>query len=290
VPRCATCSPTGANRPRWPRSTTVTGRWSRPCGRRSGLAGLLVPEELGGAGASALEAAVVLEGVGRACAPVPFLTSAVVATTALLATEADAARSALAAVASGDRTAALIVPLSTEPDGALPEVELADGHLTGSVRSVAGALEADLLLVPARAGDGDGVVLVLVDRTDADVTPVSSLDMARQLADVSFVGVAGEVASTDAEAAVREASDRCRAAGVRAGRCCPLVPGGDLRLPQGAPAAAGCSVASKRSSTASPTCTPRSSRPGRRRGTPPRSPRARTSPSRRGALRRTAAT
>jgi len=59
--------------------------------------------------------------------------------------------------------------------------------------------------VPARAGDGEGVELVLVDRTNADVTPVSSLDMARQLADVSVVGVAGEVASTDAETALREA-------------------------------------------------------------------------------------
>ena len=45
-----------------------------------GLAGLLVPEELGGAGASAREAAVVMAELGRAVAPVPFLTSAVVAT------------------------------------------------------------------------------------------------------------------------------------------------------------------------------------------------------------------
>src|SRR5688572_22869307 len=49
-----------------------------------GIAGLLVPDELGGAGASAREAATVLEQLGRACAPVPFLTSSVVATTALL--------------------------------------------------------------------------------------------------------------------------------------------------------------------------------------------------------------
>ena len=48
-----------------------------------GLAGLLIPESLGGAGASAREAAVVLEELGRAVAPVPFLGSAVVATTAL---------------------------------------------------------------------------------------------------------------------------------------------------------------------------------------------------------------
>lgn len=49
-----------------------------------GVAGLLVPESLGGAGASAREAAVVMEEVGRAVAPVPFLSSAVLATVALL--------------------------------------------------------------------------------------------------------------------------------------------------------------------------------------------------------------
>ena len=49
-----------------------------------GMAGLLVPEQLGGAGASAREAAVVMEEIGRAVAPVPFLSSAVLATLALL--------------------------------------------------------------------------------------------------------------------------------------------------------------------------------------------------------------
>src|ERR1700733_11383985 len=50
-----------------------------------GVAGLLVPESLGGAGAGAREAAVVMEEIGRAAAPVPFLSSAVLATVALLA-------------------------------------------------------------------------------------------------------------------------------------------------------------------------------------------------------------
>ena len=48
-----------------------------------GCAGLLIPESLGGAGASYREAAVVAEELGRAVAPVPFLGSAVIATTAL---------------------------------------------------------------------------------------------------------------------------------------------------------------------------------------------------------------
>ncbi len=50
-----------------------------------GCAGLLVPESLGGAGASYREAAVVAEETGRSAAPVPYLGSAVVATAALLA-------------------------------------------------------------------------------------------------------------------------------------------------------------------------------------------------------------
>lgn len=167
-----------------------------------GLAGLLVPEELGGAGASAREAGAVLEELGRACAPVPFLTSAVVATTVLFSCDGDEARTLLGALAAGDRTAALVVPLSLAPDADLPAVSVTDGCLTGTVRSVAGALEADMLLVTAV--DGDGVVLLGVDRQDAQVTPVSSLDMARQVADVTFDAAPARVLAGDAGAAVRD--------------------------------------------------------------------------------------
>ena len=161
-----------------------------------GLAGLLVPEERGGAGASAREAAVVLEELGRAAAPVPYLTSAVVATTALLAAGSDLVSS----LASGERVAALAVPLSTGPDDPIPTVS-ADGRLTGTVTSVAGALEADVLLVPA-TGDG-GTALYAVPADRARVAPVVSLDMTRQLADVSFADVPGDLVVADGEAAIR---------------------------------------------------------------------------------------
>ncbi|OAA27373.1 acyl-CoA dehydrogenase [Frankia sp. EI5c] len=165
-----------------------------------GLAGLLVPEHQGGAGASAREAAVVLEELGRAAAPVPFLTSSVVATTVLLGAETDL----LPLLAVGKRTAALVVPLSTAPDGELPPVDVdAAGRLTGTVTSVAGALEADVLLVPARAAGGTAVYAV--DATAAGVTPVVSLDMTRQLADVTLGGVAGELVVGDGEPAIRRA-------------------------------------------------------------------------------------
>jgi alkylation response protein AidB-like acyl-CoA dehydrogenase len=172
-----------------------------------GLAGLLVPEESGGAGASTREAGVVLEELGAGLAPVPFLTSAVVATRLLVALGPPAAEG-LAAVAAGERTLALAVPLSTAPDAPLPTFEpCRDGGLSGRVRSVAGALEADALLVPV---DGpDGTEVHLVDAVAARVEPVVSLDMTRPLADVTLDATAGRVLARDAAPAVH--------AGLRAG-------------------------------------------------------------------------
>lgn len=164
-----------------------------------GLAGLLVPEELGGSGASAREAGAVLEELGRACAPVPFLTSSVIATIALLEAESETAQAALRSLAEGSSTAALIVPFSSSPGATLPDVTATESRLTGVVRSVAGALEAQLLLVPA----GDG--LYLVSRDDAEVSPISSLDMTRQLADVSLVDAPGRLVHSDARGVVLKA-------------------------------------------------------------------------------------
>lgn len=167
-----------------------------------GVAGLLVPEELGGAGATTREAAVVLEEIGRAVAPVPFLTSAVVATIALLrAGDTEVVRE----LAAGTRTAALVVPLSIAPGDPATGVLAADGALTGTVTSVAGALEADLLVVAASGPHG--LELHVVDRQarGLTVTPVLALDMTRPLADVSFGATPSTRVSSDAAGAVAEA-------------------------------------------------------------------------------------
>ncbi|GAA3754097.1 hypothetical protein HDA32_004375 [Spinactinospora alkalitolerans] len=153
-----------------------------------GVTGLPVPEERGGAGVTLRETAVVAEELGRAAAPVPFLGSAVLATAALLALGDDAEAAAgetLAALASGERDAALVVPLATEPDAAFPEAVRADGGaLTGEVRGVVDALTADVLVVPATGPDGPG--LYLVEAGDAVRTPVVSLDLTRPLAAVEL--------------------------------------------------------------------------------------------------------
>ncbi|MEV4169898.1 acyl-CoA dehydrogenase family protein [Nonomuraea sp. NPDC049709] len=142
-----------------------------------GVAGLLVPEELGGAGASASEVAVVLEELGRAVAPVPFFTSSVLATQALLPTR-DAL---LGELAEGRSTAALAVSFAASPyrpdRGSSVSVD-DQGRLSGTVTGVAGAEVADVLLVPV-AGD-----LYAVEGVPVEVVP--SLDLTRPVATVTF--------------------------------------------------------------------------------------------------------
>ena len=175
-----------------------------------GLAGLLVPQDRGGAGATAREAAVVLEELGRFVAPVPFLTSAVVATTALLQGDDD---ETLGQLAAGGCTAALVVPFSASATSFRPTVRADDdGKLQGRVTSVVGALDADVLLVPVSTDAG--VELHRVDAntveasgTGVGVEPVVSLDMTRQVADIDFTGARSTqvTAAESGDAAVRDA-------------------------------------------------------------------------------------
>lgn len=152
-----------------------------------GTAGLHVPEELGGQGASTRELAVVLEELGRAVVPVPFLGSAVLATSVLLACEST---ELLRKLASGEAIGALAVTLSTWPGAGFPTgVRVTDGVLSGRIGLVADASVADVLVVPAVGPDGPALYAV----EDAIVTEVTSLDLTRRLADVTLDGVTGQL-------------------------------------------------------------------------------------------------
>jgi len=160
-----------------------------------GCAGLLIPERDGGAGASYREAAVAAEVLGSHVAPVPFLGSAVVATSALLSI-AEGTAGLLAKMADGSMTAALAVPFASAPGSGFPASVRVAGprpgdaatgvaRLRGMVAGVADALPAGVLLVPA---DVVPNALYLVDMAAEGVAkaPVTSLDMTRQLCDLSF--------------------------------------------------------------------------------------------------------
>ncbi|MFI6887423.1 acyl-CoA dehydrogenase family protein [Streptosporangium canum] len=161
--------------------------------REIGVAGLLVPEEYGGAGASAREVAVVLEELGRAVAPVPFLTSSVLATSALIGTGDEL----LGRLAAGEVTVALAVSFAASPYRPAGSVTVRDGVLSGQVRAVAGADVADVLLVPAGGG------LYAVDTADATVEAVASLDLTRPVATVTLSSAPGrEIAGADVRRAL----------------------------------------------------------------------------------------
>jgi alkylation response protein AidB-like acyl-CoA dehydrogenase len=199
-----------------------------------GVAGLLIPESLGGAGASYREAAVVAEEIGRSVAPVPFIGSAVVATGVLLSLRDDQRSAAgadelLSRLASGNVTAALAVPFATSPVGASqraagaarrlaptvrldapePGDEAGMYRLTGTVTGVADALPADVFLVPA-----DGVPYGLYEVQAADgltKSAVASLDQTRQLCDLTLDRAPARQLAAD------EAASRAVAAGLLAG-------------------------------------------------------------------------
>ncbi len=183
-----------------------------------GVAGLLIPEALGGADASCRELAAAAERFGAFVAPVPYLGSAAVATAAALSVARQGAGMAadlLRRLADGTVTAALAIPASVMPGDPFPVTVQLSGprpgdreagtfRLRGRIDSVADALPADLLLVPA---EGVPNALYLVEATSPGVhrVPVTSLDMTRQLCDVSLDGSpARQVAvGGDAAAAVQ---------------------------------------------------------------------------------------
>ncbi|MBT3154020.1 acyl-CoA/acyl-ACP dehydrogenase [Streptomyces sp. CHD11] len=148
-----------------------------------GLAGLLIPEELDGQGATHREAAVVLEELGRTVAPVPYLTSAVVATEAALECGAD---DLLSRLASATVIGALAVALNVPAGGAHQVARFQDGGLHGELSGIADAAVADVLLVPADDGG-----LYAVDAAAVTVVPRTSLDLTRPVATVVLDGAPG---------------------------------------------------------------------------------------------------
>jgi len=258
------------------RPETSDAKLWRTVAAEIGIAGLLIPEALGGAGASYRELATAAEQFGAAVAPIPYLGSAAVATAVLLsaarsyardrgaaagaglpgeaasapidtsqplsgpaAAARDAALRAQAAaagsgtgsapvspaagllrqLADGTSTAALAVPVGTAPGAPFPGdarvTGRAEGHpgavrLRGRIHAVPDALLADILLVPA---DGVPGAVYLVESNVAGVhcAPLTSLDMTRQLCDITLDDALG------VPVAVGAAAEAALSAGLAAG-------------------------------------------------------------------------
>jgi alkylation response protein AidB-like acyl-CoA dehydrogenase len=131
-----------------------------------GWPGLLIPPELGGSGGALGDALVLLEELGRACFPGPFVASAIVATTALTADGGRRARALLPALATGERICTLAV---LEESGRLDPEALAvpvaaPGRLRGAKLFVADAHVATDVIVLGRGAAGPTALLLPMDR------------------------------------------------------------------------------------------------------------------------------
>jgi alkylation response protein AidB-like acyl-CoA dehydrogenase len=132
---------------------------------KANLAGLALPDDVGGSGFGMLEVALVLEEAGRKLAPIPFFASQVLGGLPLARFGSAAQRRRWLVPAAGEGrvlTAALVETGSADP--ARPRVTARrDGpgwRLDGVKECVPAGTLAALLLVPARTPDGVGVFLV----------------------------------------------------------------------------------------------------------------------------------
>jgi alkylation response protein AidB-like acyl-CoA dehydrogenase len=201
--REAMAAPTGGDR----------GLWERMAGEL-GLPGLTVPEDYGGAGLGQVELSVVMEELGRALTPSPFLASAVLAASALLATDdEDAKRELLPGIAGGTTVATLAVAEAGggwDPASVGMRAALEDGAwtLTGAKTLVPDGATADLVLVAARAGDELGLFAVEGGAAGLTRTGLTTLDPTRRLARLELAATpARRLVSEDAAGALSHALD-----------------------------------------------------------------------------------
>ena len=152
------------------------GLWSEMAAQ--GFAGIVVPEEHGGVDMGYLAAGLVAEQMGRNLTASPFLSTSILAATALKHGSDDQKATWLPKIAAGETIVALALDegVKHNPRGTSTMAE-ASGNgfkLSGSKAMVVDGHVADVMIVAARTsgddGDADGISLFLVDPKSAGVS------------------------------------------------------------------------------------------------------------------------
>jgi len=150
-----------------------------------GLTGICIPEEQGGLGLGAVEAALVLEEIGRNLTPSPFLTTAVVGARAIAGT-AHAERW-FPGILSGETVLALAIEESRRhapEQTALSAERRGNGFLlNGAKQFVVHGNSADMVLTVARTagspGEIEGLTLFAVPKGAVEVDSVTLADSSK---------------------------------------------------------------------------------------------------------------
>jgi alkylation response protein AidB-like acyl-CoA dehydrogenase len=193
-----------------------------------GLQGLAIPEEYDGSGFGVRELAIVLEEMGRALVCAPYLSTVVLAATALLAAAGeDTKRELLPGIASGSTLATLAwtegerwdlasVAMTARPNALHYEQHPGDSGgaggsggwiLDGTKTYVLDGHIADLVLVAARTDAG--LSLFAVDGTAPGLarTALPVVDQTRKLTRLDFAAVPARLIRAGAEAALARTLD-----------------------------------------------------------------------------------
>lgn len=172
-------------------------RWNE-----GGMAGVGIPEALGGQGGGVVELALTAEELARVAAPSAAWTASALALP-LLAKRPDLVEAAVA----GSAVAPLLCS-GLVPDAAPPLEAGGGGRLTGEVTHVLGADRAAMLVVPVADGANTAIRVLDTDAEGVTITPRRLLDRSRTVADVRLEGVASVALEGDAHEALRRVTDR----------------------------------------------------------------------------------
>ena len=191
------------------KAATVRALWADPRGESEamwkemaqlGWLGLSLPEAFGGSDLGMVETALLLEEMGRASYPGPYLPTLLVATAINQAgTDAQKERWLPAVCAGGVHATAALLDgeLSWAPEAIAAQAERSrDGwKLSGTKPFVPWAHIADVMLVPAQTPEGLTVFLVDPRAGGISQTPVTGMDLSTRWVNLTFDGV--DVAADD---------------------------------------------------------------------------------------------
>ncbi|MFM5948075.1 MAG: acyl-CoA dehydrogenase family protein [Novosphingobium sp.] len=173
-----------------------------------GFTGILVSEADGGLGMGNVEAGIVLEEIGRNLTPSPFLTSSVMAATAIAAASDDLKGRYLPGLLAGDSVFAVAIDEwpKHRPERIATRAERSGNgfKLSGSKAFVVQGGSADMLVVAARTAgaddDHDGVTLFAVPKDAAGL----SMDVVRLVDSSQGAHVKLDAVQLDADAVIGE--------------------------------------------------------------------------------------
>jgi alkylation response protein AidB-like acyl-CoA dehydrogenase len=162
---------------------------------RLGWLGLAVPEAHGGSALGLVETAILLEALGHAACPAPYLPTVLAGRALTQAGSAAQQRRWLPAIATGEARATVALlddGLDWAPEATQTRAEPAGGGvaLSGVKQFVPWGHVADVLLVPAREAAGLSLFLVEAASPGLTVTPRAGMDAGERWTAVRLAGVA----------------------------------------------------------------------------------------------------